>query len=66
VASYSTYDEAVRAAQAIVEESVRAHGFDLNLYRQFGDDAYVVGAIPAGEARFSGWEYAEELCRARE
>jgi hypothetical protein len=71
---YPTWAEAEAAARRLVDECLR-EGFrpgmgaeDLyGTYVSFGDDPYIV-PTPAGEDRFSAWDYAkrrcEEMCAA--
>ena len=63
---YGSYEEALAAARAIVEKSVRNQfrpGMTaLNLwdrYRDFGDDPYI-RPEPEGQ-RFSAWDYARTV-----
>ena len=74
IRSYSSYEEAVAAAAAIVDESLRnLHQPGMTsrelyeAYTHFGDDPAIV---PAGEPRFSAWEHArtrtEEICRGED
>lgn len=61
---YPTMEAAIAAAKKSVEEQCEQYGYDISLYRGFGDDPSVVGH-PEGVVVFSGWKYAEELCRAK-
>lgn len=62
-----TYEEALAAAKKIVEDYVRGackQGMSpqelLSSYRMFGEDPYIIP--DDSEPKFSGWDYAEELC----
>ena len=59
---FDTYEEALEAAKKIVEESVANHKYDLNIHRQFGDDAILMCPAETNHPRFKAWEYAAELC----
>src|SRR5262245_22319631 len=65
---YATWVEAEAAARRLVDECLN-DGFrpgmgaeDLyDTYVSFGDDPYIV-PTPAGEERFSAWDYAKRRC----
>ncbi|HYK88702.1 MAG TPA: hypothetical protein VE398_08025 [Acidobacteriota bacterium] len=64
--SFATYDEALTKAKAIVDDFLRENyspGMtSKELYEGyvgFGEDPFI---IPAGDPRFSAWEYARERC----
>ena len=59
---FETYEEALAAAQKIVEESVANHKYDLEMHRQFGDDAILMCPEGTEHPPFKAWVYAAELC----
>lgn len=66
--AHATYAAALARCKEIVDRCLDEYGRSeagLRLYRQFGDDPYIVG--PQGNApRFSAWSYAARRCRGGE
>jgi len=66
VGSFTSYGEALAKAKAIVDEFLESShhpgmtsGELFEGYVGFGEDPFIV---PAGEPRFSAWDYARERC----
>jgi hypothetical protein len=65
---YSSYEEALAAAQAIVDQflqdNVDKHDSAealLSSYKSYGDDPYILGEPKSHQ--FSAWKYAKEQCQ---
>ncbi|MGH7563267.1 MAG: hypothetical protein ACREK5_02455 [Gemmatimonadota bacterium] len=63
---FRTWEEAMKRCMEIVDESLRhlhEPGISAeqlwNQYVMFGEDPFIV---PAGDERFSAWEYARDQC----
>lgn len=59
---FETEEEAVARAKQIVYESCKDVGFELAQYTMFGDDPAVFGPPDTPRVKFSGREYAREIC----
>ena len=59
---FETEAGAVERAKAIVYESCRDVGFDLAKYLMFGDDPLVISPADLPRVKFSGRDYAREIC----
>lgn len=62
--SFDTFEEALAAAKARVEQSVAEHGFDYETYTGFGEDPGIICPPETEHPHFSAWDYARELCEA--
>ncbi len=65
--TFDTYSEALAKAKAIVDEFLEqghvpgmTSGELYRAYTGFGEDPFI---IPAGDERFSAWDYARERCK---
>ncbi len=66
---FDTWDAALAAAKKVVDDYLKEHHGPGNVaaqlydgYTMFGEDPFIVGDPPSGEAPFSAWDYAKKRC----
>lgn len=60
-ASFESYEDALSFARSIIESEVANYKYAYYDFTAFGEDAAVI-PTPQGVERFSGWNYAKQLC----